>query len=169
MLSENIADSHWFTHLLMPPVYFTSLFCVTIIAPLALSKIPTALNSIEVHVLCLRTIGVSVWLPVVKGKPDHNWLVPASRSATILPGSLPEEVSRAQWKTLGGWGRSRGGGLFHLRYFMEIKIACCRCALLHIKPHSVPAVRLWKLSLWMDNYVIFTKSHIFWTVLWSDH
>lgn len=55
--------------------------CLLISAPLALVVTFSALHSAEaVRVLCLQTIGVSLLLPVVKGKP--------SQLALFLPAEL---------------------------------------------------------------------------------
>lgn len=80
-------DDYWLNSLLT--FLFTSTFplpgfivcCVLISAPLALSNTLNVLSTVEVdHVLCLQTIGASLRLPVVKGKP--------SQLALLLPAEL---------------------------------------------------------------------------------
>lgn len=73
------------------------------------------------HALCLQTIGVSLLLPVVKGKQSQLPLFLPSRTVTIPPGSLPKKVSRAQrmWNTL------PQGCLTDLCQAFTFSIYCC--------------------------------------------
>lgn len=93
------------------------------------------------HALCLQTIGVSLLLPVVKGKQSQLALFLPSRTVTIPPGSLPKKVSRAQrmWNTL------PQGCLTDLCQAFTFSIYCC----LHWESDCM-------LSAWCDSQRSFT-------------
>lgn len=70
-------------------IVYCLLACIS--AALALSKL-FFFNQLcrSCHALCLQTIGVSLLLPVVKGKQSQLPLFLPSRTVTIPPGSLPK-------------------------------------------------------------------------------